>query len=83
MARNATAIAIAGGAVAVALIDALTKNNMLTADTARKILTDAKARLKPHETMLPEGGGPGGNVIPNPDVIEAERIIGDLFKGLS
>jgi hypothetical protein len=81
--RNASAVAIAGGAVSAALIDWMIKSNFITPDAARTILTNALTRLRPFERMLRTGAGPAANVIPTPDVIEAERIIGELFGGIS
>jgi hypothetical protein len=77
--RNAIAVAIAGGAVSVALIEFLTKTGVLTRDDAREILTDAKTRLGPFMTITT----PTGVDINNGNAIEASRIIGDLYNAVA
>lgn len=68
MAKTELSVAIAGGAIAVALIDNLVRQNLLTPETGA-ILTDAQARLQPFLT--------------SPDAVEAARIISGLFTGLA
>jgi hypothetical protein len=58
-------IAIAGGAVAVSLIDALIERKILSAEDGQYILMRAQDRLVPH--------------LENPDAARASRIIGELF----
>jgi hypothetical protein len=58
-------IAIAGGAVAVSLIDALIEQKVLDAEAGAYILMRAQDRLIPH--------------LENPDAARAARIIGELF----
>ncbi len=65
---NANAVAIAGGAIAIALIDRLIAKKLLTADEARVILTNAQTRLQPFLDV--------------PDAVEGARIIGGVFQGL-
>ncbi len=67
--ENANSIAIAGGAVAVALIDRLVAGRILSASDARGVLTEAQRRLEPF--------------VMNSDAAAAARIVSDLFQGLS
>jgi len=59
------AIAIAGGAVAVSLVDALIEQKILTPESGAYILMRAQDRLIPH--------------LENPDAARAAKIIGELF----
>jgi hypothetical protein len=73
--RTANAVAIAGGAVSVALIDFLIESKFLAPDNARAILTEAKTRLQPFMTTTTASGG----IVMNTDATEAARIIGELY----
>jgi hypothetical protein len=64
-------------------MDWMIKAKFLATDGARAILTDAQTRLRPLETMIAPGAGPASNPIINGDVIEAHKIIGELFMGLT
>jgi hypothetical protein len=77
--RKALAVAIAGGALSVALVDFLSKTDVLTPNNAREILTDARTRL---ERILMSTTATGAN-IKNPDAIEAIRIISELYKAVA
>jgi hypothetical protein len=76
--RRALAVAIAGGAVSVALVDFLTKSDILTPDNAREILAAAQTRLE-HVLMVTT---PTGVDVKNPDAVEAIRIIGELHSAV-
>lgn len=78
--RNANAIAIAGGAIATALINDMIKRGLLTTQDAKIILTDAQSRLQSVAT-IPAPNGVG--TVVSPDVTEASRIIGEIYAGLS
>jgi hypothetical protein len=67
--QNANSISIAGGAIAVALIDALVAQNVLSMDAKRGILAAAGNRLAPYAN--------------NPDASAAARLIGELLRGVS
>jgi hypothetical protein len=70
--RNAPiSVAIAGGAVSVALIEFLTKTGVLTRDDAREILTDAKTRLGPLMSITT----PTDVDLKNPNAVDAAWII--------
>jgi len=58
-------IAIAGGAVAISLIDALIEQSILSAEDGADVLMRAQDRLIPH--------------LKNPDAALAANIIGELF----
>jgi hypothetical protein len=77
--RTANAVAIAGGAVTVALIDFLIESKFLAPDNARAILTEAKTRLQPFMTTTTASGG----IVMNTDATEAARIIGELYGTIS
>jgi hypothetical protein len=76
---NAMSIAIAGGAVSVALIEFLTTTGVLTRDDAREILTDAKTRLGPFMSITT----PTGVALNNPDAVNAARIIAELYNSVA
>jgi hypothetical protein len=76
---NAMSIAIAGGAVSVALIEFLTKTDVLTRDDAREILIDAKTRLGPLMSITT----PTGADLRNPDAVNAARIIAELYNSVA
>lgn len=61
-------IAIAGGALAVSLVDALIERDVLSAEDGKYLLMRAQDRLIPF--------------LDNPDAARAARIIGELFDGL-
>jgi hypothetical protein len=63
---NAQALAIAGGAIAAALIDALHDKGILDLMEARAILDKAMHRIGP-VVMTPEGG-------------QASRLVADMLK---
>jgi hypothetical protein len=62
------ATAIAGGAIAIALIDNLIERGVLTTQSARDVLAEAQRRVVPFTS--------------NADATEAARIISKLFQGL-
>jgi hypothetical protein len=62
------AIAIAGGAIAIALLDNLIERGVLTSENGRDVFAEAQRRLVPFTD--------------NADVTEAERIISCLFQGM-
>jgi hypothetical protein len=60
------AIAIAVGAIAIALLDNLIERGVLTTENGRDVLAEAQRRLIPFTN--------------NADVTEADRVIGSLFQ---
>jgi hypothetical protein len=62
------AIAIAGGAIAIALLDNLIERGVLTTENGRDVLAEAQRRLVPFTD--------------NADVANAGRIISSLFQGM-
>jgi hypothetical protein len=69
--RNANSIAIAGGAIATATINALVKKGVLTPDEAIQALGDAQRQIA---IFLQTGG---------PDAFEAAKIIGECVATLN
>jgi hypothetical protein len=65
---SSIAIAIAGGAIAIALIDNLIERGVLTTENGRDVLAEAQRRLAPFTS--------------NADATEADRIISKLFQGI-
>jgi hypothetical protein len=66
--RTAEHIAIAGGTVAAALLDALVRKNILTTAEARAVMDDAQVRLQPFMRQA--------------DTAESARIISEWRGGL-
>jgi hypothetical protein len=64
----ALASAIAGGVIAVALIDKLMAKDLLTLDEAREVLHAAMRAVSPHVQAAPEN-------------FQASQIIGGLLAG--
>jgi hypothetical protein len=62
------AIAIAGGAIAIALLDNLIERGVLTTENGRDVLAEAQRRLVAFTN--------------NADVSEADRVISCLFQGM-
>ncbi len=69
--RSLNSIAIAGGAIASALINALVKKGLLTADEAVTALSDAQRQIS---VFIQSGGS---------DAVEAARIVGDLVATIN
>jgi hypothetical protein len=51
MSNKANALAIAGGAIAVTLIDTLVSRNILSAEDARSIVSAALSRVSAHASV--------------------------------
>jgi hypothetical protein len=62
------AIAVAGGAIAIALLDNLIERGVLTTENGRDVLADAQRRLVAF--------------INNADFTEADRVIRGLLQGM-
>ena len=69
--RNANSIAIAGGAIATAVINALVKKGVLTPDEAIQALGDAQRQL----VIFLQAG--------SPDALEAAKIVGECVATIN